>query len=190
MTKTRTETDTFGPIEVDDSRYWGAQAQRSLGNFKIGWEKQPAAIVRALGIIKRAAAETSMALGHLDKAIGEFDIRAPDRQVTVGHLSGGNQQKLLLAKTMLVEPEIIIIDEPTRGIDIGTKQQIYGFIERLAAAGKSIIIVSSEMAEVIGLSHRVVVMRAGRIVGELQGEAITEEAIVLRQMGLKGAAVA
>ena len=126
----------------------------------------------------------------LDKAIGEFDIRAPDRQVTVGHLSGGNQQKLLLAKTMLVEPEIIIIDEPTRGIDIGTKQQIYGFIERLAAAGKSIIIVSSEMAEVIGLSHRVVVMRAGRIVGELQGEAITEEAIVLRQMGLKGAAVA
>ena len=126
----------------------------------------------------------------LDKAIGEFDIRAPDRQVTVGHLSGGNQQKLLLAKTMLVEPEIIIIDEPTRGIDIGTKQQIYGFVERLAAAGKSIIVVSSEMAEVIGLSHRVVVMRAGRIVGDLEGEAITEEAIVLLQMGLKGAAVA
>jgi len=70
MTKTRTETDTFGPIEVDSSRYWGAQAQRSLGNFKIGWEKQPAPIVRALGIVKRAAAETNMALGNLDKAIG------------------------------------------------------------------------------------------------------------------------
>ena len=55
MTKTRTETDTFGPIEVDDSRYWGAQAQRSLGNFKIGWEKQPQPIIRALGIVKRAA---------------------------------------------------------------------------------------------------------------------------------------
>ena len=63
MSKTRTETDSFGPIEVEATRYWGAQSQRSLGNFRIGWEKQPAAIVRALGIIKRAAAETNMALG-------------------------------------------------------------------------------------------------------------------------------
>jgi fumarate hydratase class II len=76
MTKTRTETDTFGPIEVDASRYWGAQAQRSLGNFKIGWEKQPIAIVRALGIVKRAAAETNMVLGGLDKAIGETVVKA------------------------------------------------------------------------------------------------------------------
>jgi ribose transport system ATP-binding protein len=106
----------------------------------------------------------------------------------VGNLSGGNQQKLLLAKTMLVEPAIVIIDEPTRGIDIGTKQQIYGFIERLAGAGKSIIVVSSEMAEVIGLCHRVVVMRLGRIMGELDGAAITEEAIVRLQMGLTEAA--
>jgi ribose transport system ATP-binding protein len=120
----------------------------------------------------------------LDKAIREFDIRAPNRDVRVGNLSGGNQQKLLLAKTMLVEPKIVIIDEPTRGIDIGTKQQIYTFIDRLAAAGKSIIVVSSEMAEVIGLCHRVVVMRLGRIMGELEGEAITEEAIVRYQMGL------
>ncbi len=76
MTKTRTETDTFGPIEVDASRYWGAQAQRSLGNFKIGWEKQPLPIVRALGIVKRAAAETNMALGGLDKTIGETIVAA------------------------------------------------------------------------------------------------------------------
>ena len=76
MTKTRTETDTFGPVEVDDSRYWGAQAQRSLGNFKIGWEKQPLPIVRALGIVKRAAAETNMALGVLDRTIGEVIVKA------------------------------------------------------------------------------------------------------------------
>src|ERR1700761_7521077 len=76
MTKTRTETDTFGPIEVDSSRYWGAQAQRSLGNFKIGWEKQPQPIVRALGIVKRAAAETNMALGQLDKKLGETIVKA------------------------------------------------------------------------------------------------------------------
>ncbi|MFN3745107.1 MAG: class II fumarate hydratase [Hyphomicrobiaceae bacterium] len=76
MTKTRTETDTFGPIEVDATRYWGAQAQRSLGNFRIGWEKQPKPIVRALGIVKRAAAETNMALGKLDKKLGEAIIAA------------------------------------------------------------------------------------------------------------------
>jgi fumarate hydratase, class II len=73
---TRTETDTFGPVEVASSRYWGAQAQRSLGNFKIGWEKQPQPIIRALGIVKRAAAETNMALGGLDKKIGETIVAA------------------------------------------------------------------------------------------------------------------
>jgi len=76
MTKTRIETDTFGPIEVPADKYWGAQAQRSLGNFKIGWEKQPLAIVRALGIVKRAAAETNMALGLLEKGVGEKIVAA------------------------------------------------------------------------------------------------------------------
>ena len=74
--KTRTEIDTFGPVEVDADKYWGAQAQRSLGNFKIGWERQPLAIVRALGIVKRAAAETNMALGRLDKNVGEAIVKA------------------------------------------------------------------------------------------------------------------
>ena len=86
MTKTRTETDTFGPIEVDASRYWGAQAQRSLGNFKIGWEKQPAAIVRALGIIKQAAAQTNMSLSGLDPKIGETIIAA-SQEVIDGKLN-------------------------------------------------------------------------------------------------------
>ncbi|MDH4990153.1 class II fumarate hydratase [Aquamicrobium lusatiense] len=73
---TRTETDTFGPIEVASDRYWGAQAQRSLGNFRIGWEKQPASIVRALGIVKRAAAEANMELGRLDPTLGAAIIEA------------------------------------------------------------------------------------------------------------------
>ena len=76
MSKTRTETDTFGPIEVDTTKYWGAQAQRSIGNFKIGWERQPLPVVRALGIVKRAAAETNMALGRLDKTVGETVVKA------------------------------------------------------------------------------------------------------------------
>jgi fumarate hydratase, class II len=74
--KTRNESDTFGQIEVDATKYWGAQAERSLGNFKIGWETQPAPVIRALGIVKRAAAETNMTLGKLDKKIGEIIVKA------------------------------------------------------------------------------------------------------------------
>ncbi len=83
MTKSpaRIETDTFGPIEVAADRYWGAQAQRSLGNFKIGWEKQPAPIVRALGVVKRAAAETNMALGRLDPRIGQTIVAAANEVI-------------------------------------------------------------------------------------------------------------
>jgi len=86
MKKTRTETDTFGPIEVDASRYWGAQAERSRGNFKIGWEKQPASIIRALGIVKRAAAETNMALGKLDPKVGKVVVEAA-QEVIEGKLN-------------------------------------------------------------------------------------------------------
>ena len=78
---TRTESDTFVPIEVASNVYWGAQAQRSLGNFKIGWEKQPLPVVRALGIIKRAAAETNMALGRLDSKIGETIVKAANEVI-------------------------------------------------------------------------------------------------------------
>ena len=81
MTSTRTETDTFGPIEVESEKYWGAQAQRSLGNFKIGWEKQPLPIVRALGIVKRAAAETNAALGHLDPTIKDAIVQAANEVI-------------------------------------------------------------------------------------------------------------
>jgi fumarate hydratase class II len=80
-TPTRTETDTFGPIEVEADKYWGAQAQRSLGNFKIGWERQPAPVVRALGIVKKAAAETNMALGKLDPGLGKVIIQASDEVI-------------------------------------------------------------------------------------------------------------
>ena len=120
----------------------------------------------------------------LTKAIEDFDIRAPTRHVAVGNLSGGNQQKLLIAKVMLADPNIVIIDEPTRGIDIGTKQQIYEFIHALAAQGKSIIVVSSEMQEAIGLADRVIVMRTGAIAGDLSGDDMTEDKIVRLAMGL------
>ncbi|MGA0540661.1 sugar ABC transporter ATP-binding protein [Neotabrizicola sp. VNH66] len=129
-------------------------------------------------LIRRVAEEAA-----LTQAIGDFDIRAPRRDMAVGNLSGGNQQKLLLAKIMLPEPEVIIIDEPTRGIDIGTKSQIYHFIDRLAREGRSVIVISSDMPEILGLSDRVLVMRQGRVAGELEGSAISETAVVRLVMG-------
>lgn len=119
------------------------------------------------------------------RAKRRFDIRVRDEKVRVGRMSGGNQQKLLLAKIMEVEPQIIIIDEPTRGIDVGTKQQIYHFIAALAREGRSIIVISSEMPEVIGLCTRVAVMREGRMVGLLEGEDINEQTIMRYAAGLK-----
>lgn len=121
----------------------------------------------------------------LDRARRRFDIRVRDAKVTVGRMSGGNQQKLLLAKIMEREPSVILIDEPTRGIDVGTKQQIYNFIAGLAAEGAAVVVVSSEMPEVIGLCTRVAVMREGRIVGMLEGDAITETEIMRYAAGLK-----
>ena len=121
----------------------------------------------------------------MDRARRRFDIRVRDNNVAVGRMSGGNQQKLLLAKVMETEPQIIIIDEPTRGIDVGTKQQIYHFISALAREGRAIIVVSSEMPEVIGLCTRVAVMREGRIAGILEGSEINEHEIMRYAAGLK-----
>jgi ribose transport system ATP-binding protein len=123
--------------------------------------------------------------GALERARRRFDIRVRDGRVVAGRMSGGNQQKLLLAKVMETEPDVIIIDEPTRGIDVGTKQQIYHFISALARDGKSIVVVSSEMPEIIGLCTRVAVMREGRIVGILEGEEISEQEIMRYSAGLK-----
>ena len=121
----------------------------------------------------------------LKRAIRRFDVRSRDADITVGKLSGGNQQKLLLAKVMECDPKIVIIDEPTRGIDVGTKQQIYHFIAALAAEGVSVVVISSEMPEIIGTCHRVVVMREGHITGILTGDHINENEIMRYAAGLK-----
>jgi ribose transport system ATP-binding protein len=121
----------------------------------------------------------------LDDAIREFDIRTGRKDILAGQLSGGNQQKLLLAKMMMLDPSIVIIDEPTRGIDVGTKEQIYQFIANLADEGKSIIVVSSEMPELIGICDRIVVMREGRVAGEVTGDRMTEHDIVVLATGVE-----
>ena len=96
----------------------------------------------------------------------------------VGNLSGGNQQKVLLAKWMYAEPDVMILDEPTRGIDVGAKYEIYNIINSLVAEGKSVIMISSELPEILGMSDRIYVMNEGRIVGEFKGSEATQEGIM------------
>ncbi len=127
--RTRTETDTFGPIEVESDRYWGAQAQRSLGNFKIGWEKQPLPIVRALGIVKRAAAEANMGLGRLDAKLGEVIVKAA-QEVIEGKLdahfplvvwqTGSGTQSNMNANEVISNRAIEML-----GGEMGTKKPVH-----------------------------------------------------------------
>jgi simple sugar transport system ATP-binding protein/ribose transport system ATP-binding protein len=129
--------------------------------------------VSAFGVVRRAR-ERKTARAVLDRC----DVRGAPYAAPVRALSGGNQQKVLLARTLLCEPRVMIADEPTRGVDIGAKRAIYDFITSLAADGLGVILISSELEEILGLSHRVLVMRRGRIVAELAGEAMTANAIL------------
>ena len=104
--------------------------------------------------------------------------KTPSVEQLVGNLSGGNQQKVLLAKWMFAEPDILILDEPTRGIDVGAKYEIYCIINDLAAAGKSVIMISSELPEVLGMSDRIYIMNASKIVGEMPAKEATQENIM------------
>ena len=110
-------------------------------------------------------------------------VRGASFSAPVSALSGGNQQKVLLARVLLCRPDVVIADEPTRGVDVGAKRAIYDFLAGLAGEGLGVLLISSELEEVIGLSHRVLVMRLGRLVGELAGEAITEDAILAAAFG-------
>lgn len=107
-----------------------------------------------------------------------LNIKCPTVEQNAGNLSGGNQQKTLLAKWMFTDPDILILDEPTRGIDVGAKAEIYGIINQLVAEGRSVILISSELQEVIGMSDRIYIMENGKIVGEVEGAEATQENIM------------
>jgi ribose transport system ATP-binding protein len=106
------------------------------------------------------------------------NIKTPSPEMKAANLSGGNQQKVVLAKWLTLSPKLLIFDEPTRGIDVGAKSEIYALIRKLAAEGVSVIAISSEMEEVLGISDRIAVMHEGRITGVLEREQFTEEAVM------------
>ncbi|MFD9901620.1 sugar ABC transporter ATP-binding protein [Mesorhizobium sp. NPDC059025] len=119
----------------------------------------------------------------LEVAVNEFGIRTGTLRNKASALSGGNQQKLALAKVLHPEPKVVVLDEPTRGVDIGAKRDIYHLINRLAEKGLAVVIISSELLELIGLAHRVVVMRAGHFSAEVHGDKLTEQELIAHATG-------
>ena len=119
-------------------------------------------------------------------SIQDLRVRVAGPFVTAGALSGGNQQKLLIARWIAINPKVLILDEPTKGVDIGAKAEIYRIISELAAKGVAVLVISSELPEVIGISDRILVMREGVIVGEVggsSGAAATQENIMALATG-------
>ena len=108
----------------------------------------------------------------------ELNIKAPSVDVQVGTLSGGNQQKVVLSKWIFTDADVLILDEPTRGIDVGAKYEIYTIINDLAAAGKAIILISSELPELIGMCDRIYTINEGRVTGEVLREDATQETLM------------
>jgi len=105
-------------------------------------------------------------------------IKTPTLEQKVKNLSGGNQQKVIVAKWLASEPTLVIFDEPTRGIDVGAKSEIYALVNSLVESGKAVLMISSEMEEVMGMSDRILVLRDGRIVGELERKEFSQETIM------------
>ena len=130
------------------------------------------------GFLNRAAERTLVA-----DAIRELRIKTPDENQLVQYLSGGNQQKIVLGKWLALKPRLLLLDEPTRGIDVGAKQEIYKLMEQLAETGVAILFVSSEMEEILRLSDRTLVLHEGRLTGELRRDELSEEAVMLLATG-------
>jgi len=121
------------------------------------------------------------------KWMANLDIKAPTPQFMVVNMSGGNQQKVIVARWLSLGVKVFIMDEPTRGIDVGSKAEIYQIMTNLADQGVAIVMISSELPEVLGMSDRVVVMREGRVVADLPREQATEETVMDYAVGQKGA---
>jgi len=123
-----------------------------------------------------------------NKAFAALGIRAADVGVTAGALSGGNQQKVLLSRLLATTPKVLILDEPTRGVDVGAKSEIYSIIDNLAKAGTAILVISSDLPEIIGICDRVLVMRSGHIAGEVKRAAnapLSQEDIMALATGME-----
>ena len=186
-------TDFSGELKIDGKPVKLKKSEADAIKHKIAYVTEDR---KGNGLVLSQSIKVNTSLAHLDAisshtvidgdkeyAVAEeyrdkLKIKTPTVEQLVGNLSGGNQQKVLLAKWMFAEPDIMLLDEPTRGIDVGAKYEIYCIINELAAAGKSVVMISSELPEVLGLSDRIYIMNEGKIVGEMKGSEATQESIM------------
>ena len=134
-------------------------------------------------LIKNGVYNEAEGIGRMEELIKELSIYPPDPARISGNLSGGNQQKVLLAKWLAMDPKVLILDEPTRGVDIGAKMTIHESIEKLAKKGTTVLLISSDLPELVSLSNRVIIMRQGHIIHEMEQEGCTEESVLLAANG-------
>ena len=134
--------------------------------------------------VSRLGIRTGQEQAAASEACDAIGVRAASMLTPIAALSGGNQQKVLFARAVLGEPRLTIADEPTRGVDVASKRAIYEVLDRMARSGCGVLLVSSELEEVIGTCHRVLVMRSGRIVAEYEGGEMTEANLLEAAFGL------
>ena len=130
-------------------------------------------ISNSIGIIRKDEEES-----YTNDYIRKLDIKTPDGDFIVENLSGGNQQKVSVAKALVIDPQILILDEPTRGVDVGAKSEIHRIISGLAGEGRSIILISSDLPEILGMCDRVFVMKQGRMAGEVMRDEMSQEKVL------------
>ncbi|MBR2661776.1 MAG: ATP-binding cassette domain-containing protein [Clostridia bacterium] len=186
-------TNFSGELKIDGKQIHMKKSESDAIRHKIAYVTEDR---KGNGLVLSQSIKVNTSLAHLDAiskhtvidgdkeyAVAEeyrdkLRIKTPSVEQLVGNLSGGNQQKVLLAKWMFAEPDIMLLDEPTRGIDVGAKYEIYCIINDLAAAGKSVVMISSELPEVLGMSDRIYIMNEGKMVGEMKAEDATQENIM------------
>lgn len=157
---------------------YATEDRKAAGLILIQDVKQNITLANLQEIANRGVVDNNAEIKVANEYKTSLNIKTPTVEQKVANLSGGNQQKVSLAKWLFVKPDVLILDEPTRGIDVGAKYEIYTIMTRLAQQGMSIIMISSEMPEILGMSDRVYVVAAGKIAGELPGEEATQEKIM------------
>jgi putative multiple sugar transport system ATP-binding protein len=163
---------------LDHGIAYATEDRKTYGLVLIDDIKRNVTLANLPGVSKHGIVDDGRELTVANKYKRELNIRAPSVFQQTVNLSGGNQQKVVLSKWLFAEPEILILDEPTRGIDVGAKYEIYTIINALAAAGKGVIVISSEMPELLGISDRIYVMNEGQIVGEMPASEASQEKIM------------
>ncbi|WP_088102106.1 multiple monosaccharide ABC transporter ATP-binding protein [Halalkalibacter urbisdiaboli] len=163
---------------INEGIAYVSEDRKSYGLILMDDIKQNITLANLPRITKNTVVNENEEYIHAEDFRGKMNIKTPSVNQIVGNLSGGNQQKVVLSKWMFTEPDLLILDEPTRGIDVGAKYEIYTIINQLADQGKGVLVISSELPEVIGMCDRIYVMNEGEITGEVSKEAASQETLM------------